>query len=165
MVQKSKTDESETVVTAETEAKTKTPKPFNLGAYALGDISTMELQNPDEVNHYGEGIGVFIDVAGADTSDYLKAQQAILDKKLKRSKGNLSRMDFQADEIPAAVRSFAVAVAGRFHGAPLSDPEFGTIPEVPTDLLKAKLFAKYPWMAEQIVAWSRERANYFRTAG
>lgn len=159
MVQKSKKlDDLETGANAEAAA----PSPVNLSAFTLGDISTMELMNPDERDHYGEGLGVFVDVAGADTSDYLKAQQALLDKKLKKSKGNLSKMEFQADEIPAAVRTFAVAVARRFHGAPLSDPEFGLIPEVPTDQLKLKLFSKHQWMAEQIVAWSRERANFFR---
>lgn len=163
MVQKSKTDER--VTGAEAEAEAPSPTPFNLGAFALGDISTMELQHPDELNHPDEGIGVFVDVAGADTSDYLRAQQAILDKKLKRSKGNVGKMEkIQADEIPAAIRTFAVAVTRRFHGQPLTDPEFGTVPEVPTDQLKTKLFAKYPWMAEQIVEWSRERANYFRPA-
>lgn len=137
------------------------PSSFNLGAFTLGDVATMEIKHPVT----DEGIGSFIDVYGADTPQYLRAQQALLDRKLKKAKGNLSKMEFEADEMPMAVRTFAVAVSHRFHGAPLTDPAFGTIPEFPTEELRKKLFAKYPWLAEQLVAYTRERGNFFRDAG
>lgn len=106
-----------------------------------------------ELAHPGTGapLGVFVTVAGVDSRTWRGAQNAVSEKRRSR-RGPLTGEEIRAGQAEILARCTLAWRGVTFEGA-----------ELPCTVENARmLYARLPWMADQLDAFASDRASFLR---
>ena len=111
-----------------------------------------------EVLHPGTGDvlpGVTITLIGQDSPEYQKAERALVQRRLRQSKGFRQKAIPDAEEIVEANFQMAVTCTKGWTGIDWKGEDLAF-----SDTNARMLYKELPWLVEQILAFIQDRANY-----